>query len=155
MGGFKIAQAGLNRQITALEAQCRQLQARLKALPKRVAVKAVLEEAEIVRLAPEAKHLTDALKMVAYRAETALVRCLTPHSARTEAEGRALIREMLLTRADLRPEADHHRLRVRLHSLANPRSNEALAKVCETLNALEIRYPGTELKLVYEGPGVA
>ena len=155
MGGFKIAQAGLNRQITALEAQCRQLQARLKALPKRVAVKAVLEEAEIVRLAPEAKHLTDALKMVAYRAETALVRCLTPHYARTEEEGRALIREMLLTSADLRPEADHHRLRVRLHSLANPRSNEALAKLCETLNALEIHYPGTDLKLVYEAPGVA
>ncbi|HKD57395.1 MAG TPA: hypothetical protein VKD45_07790, partial [Hyphomicrobiaceae bacterium] len=155
MRGFKIAQAGLNRQITALEAKCRRLQARLKALPKRVAVKEVIEEAEIVQLAPEAKHLTDALKMVAYRAETALVRCLTPHYARTEEEGRALIREMLLTSADLLPEADHHRLRVRLHSLANPRSNEALAKLCETLNALEIRYPGTDLTLVYQGPGVA
>jgi len=155
MRGFKIAQAGLNRQITALEAKCRQLQARLKALPKRVAVKEVIEEAEIVQLAPEAKHLTDTLKMVAYRAETALVRCLTPHYARTEEEGRALIREMLLTSADLLPEADHHRLRVRLHSLANPRSNEALAKLCETLNALEIRYPGTDLKLVYQAPGVA
>jgi len=74
---------------------------------------------------------------------------------RTEEEGRALIREMLLTSADLLPEADNHRLRVRLHSLANPRSNEALAKLCQTLNALEIRYPGTELKLVYQAPGVA
>ena len=155
MRGFKIAQAGLNRQITALEGKCRQLQARLKALPKRVAVKEVVDEAEIVRLAPEAKHLTDTLKMVAYRAETALLRCLTPHYARTEEEGRALIREMLLTSADLLPEADHHRLRVRLHSLANPRSNEALAKLCAALNALQIRYPGTELKLVYEAPGVA
>jgi len=155
MRGFKIAQAGLNRQITALEAKCRQLQARLKALPKRVPLKAVLDEAQIVQLAPEAKHLTDTLKMVAYRAETALVRCLTPHYVRTEEEGRALIREMLLTSADLLPEADNHRLRVRLHSLANPRSNEALAKLCETLNALEIRYPGTDLKLVYQAPGVA
>ena len=118
-------------------------------------VKAVLDEAAIVRLAPEAKHLTDTLKLVAYRAETALVRCLTPHYVRTEEEGRALIREMLLTSADLLPEADNHRLRVRLHSLANPRSNEALAKLCETLNALEIRYPGTDLKLVYQAPGVA
>ena len=155
MRGDKLAQAGLNRQITALETKCRRLQARLKALPKRVPVKAVLEEAEIVQLAPEAKHLSDALKMVAYRAETALVRCLTPHYARTEEEGRALIREMLLTSADLLPETDHHGLRVRLHSLANPRSNEALAKLCETLNALEIRYPGTDLTLVYQGPGVA
>jgi transposase len=155
MRGFKIAQARLNRRISALEAKCRQLQARLKVLPKRVPVKTVLEETEIVQLAPEAKHLSNTLKMVAYRAETALVRCLTPYYARTEEEGRALLREMLLTSADILPEADNHRLGVRLHSLANPRSNEALAKLCETLNALEIRYPGTDLKLVYQAPGVA
>ena len=155
MRGFKIAQAGLNRQITALEKKCRELQARLAALPQRVPVKAILPEAEIVQLSPEAKHLTDTLKMVAYRAETALVRCLTPHYAGTEDEGRALIREMLLTSADILPEVDDHRLRVRLHSLANPRSNEALAKLCEALNALEVRYPGTDLTLVYQAPGVA
>jgi len=155
MRGFKIAQASLNRQITALEAKGRELQARLKTLPKRVPVKAVLAEAEIVQLSPEAKHLTDTLKMVAYRAETALVRCLTPHYARSEEEGRALVREMLLTSADLLPEAHAHRLRVCLHSLANPRSNEALAKLCEALNALEVRYPGTDLQLVYQPPEVA
>jgi len=30
-----------------------------------------------------------------------------------------------------------------------------LAKLCEMLNALELRYPGTDLKLVYQAPGVA
>jgi hypothetical protein len=69
-----------------------------------VPVKAVRDEAEIVTLAPEAKHLTDTIKMVAYRAETALVRGLTPHDARTEDDGRALLREMLLTSADLLPQ---------------------------------------------------
>ena len=118
-------------------------------------VKAVLDEAEIVKLAPEAKHLTDTIKMLAYRAETALVRALTPHYARTEDEGRALIREVLLTSADILPQPDDHRLLVRLHSLANPRSNEALAKLCTTLTALEVRYPGTDLMLVYQAPGDA
>src|SRR5437867_2895936 len=155
MRGFKIAQAGLGRRITALEAKGRTLAARLTALPKRVPVKAVLDEAEIVKLAPEAKHLTDAIKMVAYRAETALVRSLTPHYARTEDEGRALIREMLLTSADILPQPDDHRLVVRLHSLANPRSNAALATLCTTLTALEVRYPGTDLMLVYQAPGDA
>lgn len=46
-------------------------------------------------------------------------------------------------------------LRIRLHALANPRSNQALAHVCATLNALELQYPGTTLTLVYEAPGVA
>jgi transposase len=155
MRGFKIAQADLSRRITALEATCRKLAARLAALPKRVPVNAVLDQAEIVKLAPEAKHLTDTIKMVAYRAETALVRSLTPHYARTEDEGRALIREMLLTSADILPQLADHRLVVRLHSLANPRSNDALANLCETLNALAIHYPGTDLRLVYQAPGVA
>jgi len=155
MRGFKIAQAGLSRRIAALEAKGRRLQARLAALPKRVPVKAVLDEAEIVKLAPEAKHFTDTIKMVAYRAETALVRCLTPHYVRTEDDGRTLIREMLLTSADILPQPEDHRLLVRLHSLANPRSNDALAKLCQTLNALEVRYPGTDLTLVYQAPGVA
>ena len=41
------------------------------------------------------------LDMVAYWAETALGQGLTPHYARTENEGRALICEVLLTSADI------------------------------------------------------
>ena len=114
-----------------------------------------LDEAEIVQLAPEAKHLTDPIKRLAYRAETALVRCLAPHYAKTADEGRALVREMLLSSADLLPHPDTHRLQVRVHTRATPRSNEAVAKLCDTLNALELHYPGTDLTVVYEPPGVA
>jgi hypothetical protein len=155
MRGFKIAQAALGQQISTAQAKCRKLQARLAKLPKRVALKALLDEADIVKLAPEAKHFTNTIKMLAYRAETALVRCLTLNGVRTEDEGRALVREMLLSSADIVPQVQQHRLLVRLHSLANPRHNQALAKLCETLNALEVRYPGTDLTLVYEAPEVA
>ena len=153
MRGFKIAHGDLGQQIRAQARECDGLKARIAALPERVPVKAVLDEGEIVTLAPEAKHLTDTIKMVAYRAETALVRCLAPHYAKTEDEGRALIREMLSASADLVPEGQ--RLRIRVHSLANPRSNQALAHVCATLNALELQYPGTTLTLMYEAPEVA
>jgi transposase-like protein len=155
MRGFKIAHGALGQQIRAQEQACRQLTARIAALPERVPVKAVMDEEEIVKLAPEAKHLTDTIKMVAYRAETGLVRLLAPHYARTEDEGRALIREMLASSADIVPDLATNRLRVRVHALANPRSHEALAKLCDTLNALELQYPGTDLTLAYEGPGVA
>jgi len=155
MRGFKIAQARLSQQISTLETKCRKLQARLAKLPKRVALNTLLEETDIVKLAPEAKHFTDTIKMAAFRAETALVRCLTLNEVRTEDEGRALVREMLLSSADIVPQVQQHRLLVRLHSQANPRSNHALAKLCETLNALEVRYPGTDLTLVYEAPEVA
>jgi transposase len=155
MRGFKIAQARLSRQLRDAEAKCEELRARLAQMPKRVPLNAVLDEAEIVKLAPESKHLTDTIKMLAFRAETALVRCLTLNGVRTEDDGRALVREMLLSSADIVPQAQEQRLLVRVHSLANPRHNKALAKLCETLNSLEIRYPGTDLTLVYEAPQVA
>lgn len=155
MRGFKIAQAALGEQITTAQAKCRKLQARLAQLPQRVPLNVLLDAAEIVKLAPETKHFTDTIKMLAFRAETALVRCLTQNGVRTEDDGRALVREMLLSSADILPQAAEHRLLVRIHSLANPRHNNALAKLCQTLNALEVRYPGTDLMLVYEAPEVA
>jgi hypothetical protein len=155
MRGFKIAQADLSRQLRDAEARCEQLKEHLAACPKRVPLNTLLDEQEIVRLAPEAKHFTDTIKMLAFRAETALVRCLTLNGVPTEDDGRALVREMLLSSADIVPQAQEQRLLVRVHSLASPRHNQALAKLCETLNSLEIRYPGTDLTLVYEAPQVA
>jgi hypothetical protein len=155
MRGFKIAHGALGQRLRAQEHACRELTARIAALPERLPVKAMLDAEEIVKLAPEAKHLTDTIKMVGYRAETGLVRLLAPHYARTEDEGHALIREMLASSADIIPDLAAKRLRVRMHALANPRSNAALAKLCDTLNALDVQYPGTDLTLAYEAPGVA
>lgn len=119
-------------------------------LPKRVPLNSLHDEDAIAKLAPEAKHLTDTVKMLAFRAETALVQCLAGQGVRTVDDGRALIREMLASSADILPQPTDLRLLIRIHAQANPRHNRALANLCEALNALEIRYPGTNLMLVYE-----
>ncbi len=94
--------------------------------------------------------------MLAYRTETALVGLLNDKVyARTEEEGRALVREILRTPADVLPDERAGVLRVRLHGLANPRSNAAVRHLCEALNEADISYPGTALRLRYEAPNVA
>jgi len=152
MRGFKIAHGQLGQTLRALEAQVARLRAGLKGLPARVPIGEVQPPDTVVRLAPEAKLLTDSIKLTAYRAETSLVRLLGPHYARTEEEGRALLREVFTTPADLLPDRAASVLRVRLHTLANPRSNRALAALCEALTATETCFPGTTLRLVYEPP---
>ncbi len=150
--GFKIANGKLGREIRALRKKCLRLKERISALPKRI-VAADAEGPEIVKLDPETKHLTDTIKMLAYRAETALVGLLNDKVyARTEEEGRALVREILRAPADILPDEREGVLRVRLHGLANPRSNAAVKHLCEALNETRIRYPGTRLRLCYE-PG--
>ena len=152
MRGFKIAHGQLAQAIRTLQAKIARLGQRLKRLPARVPIGELQAPETVVRLAPEAKLLTDSVKLTAYRAETALVRFLGPHYARTEEEGRALLRELFTTPADLLPDEAAGALRVRLHTLANPRSNRALAALCEALTATETCFPGTNLRLVYEPP---
>lgn len=153
--GFKIANGKLGREIRALRCKCLRLKERIGALPKRIAA-ADVEGPQIVRLDPETKHLTDTIKMLAYRTETALVGLLNDKVyARTEEEGRALVREILRAPADVLPDEREGVLRVRLHGLANPRSNVAVRRLCEALNETEISYPGTRLRLRYEPLDVA
>ena len=148
--GFKIANGKLGREIRAMRRRCQRMKERISALPKRIAaVKA--EGPPIVKLDPETKHLTDTIKMLAYRTETALVGLLNDDVyARTEAEGRALVREILRAPADILPDERAGVLRVRIHGLANPRSNAAVRHLCEVLTEAGIRYPGTRLRLRYE-----
>jgi hypothetical protein len=40
-------------------------------------------------------------------------------------------------------------LTVRLHTLANPRSNRAIQHLLDHLNAAEFTYPGTNFRLTY------
>ena len=69
-----------------------------------------------MKLDPETKHPTDAIKMVAYRAETTLVGLLDDDVyARREEEGRVLVREILRAPADVLPDKREGVLRVRLH----------------------------------------
>jgi hypothetical protein len=153
--GFKIANGTLGREIRVLRRKCQRLKERISALPERIAA-VDAEGPPIVKLDPETKHLTDTIKMLAYRAETALVGLLNDKVyARTEDEGRALVREILRTPADVLPDEREGVLRVRLHGLANPRSNAAVRHLCAVLNEAEITYPGTQLRLRYELPNDA
>jgi hypothetical protein len=154
MRGFKIAHGKLAQALRTLQAQAARLQTRLRTCPARIPVGERQPPETVVQLAPEVKLLTDSIKCTAYRAETALVQLLAPTYARTEVEGRALLREVFTSPADLLPDEAAGLLRIRLHTLANPRSNRALATLCQALTATETCFPGTNLRLVYEPPVV-
>src|SRR5258706_880068 len=87
MRGFKIAKGKLGLEIRNARQQVMQLEARRDKLPRRVPVQTVTDE-PVVKLAPERKHLTNLIKMVAYQAESDLFRMLAPHYRRVNDEGR-------------------------------------------------------------------
>jgi hypothetical protein len=153
--GFKISHAELGRKINELRATREQLDADLKALPKRVPVHATMDAAPVVKLERERKIITDTLKMVAYRAETQLANLVGPLLPYRDDEARKFMRQVFALPADLLPNYNQGTLVVRLHSMTTPRDNHALATLCGVLNDLAVCYPGTALRLVLEAPQTA
>jgi hypothetical protein len=101
-----------------------------------------------VRLDPETKLITHAIRMAACNAETILARALHGHYARAGDEAYALIREALTASGDITPAGGV--LHVRLDPLSAPRRTRALAALCEKLNTSQTRYPGTTLTMHYQ-----
>jgi transposase len=146
MRGFKIAQGKLSQKIFAAWQRIEQLEKRRATIPKRVPVQIITQEA-IVKLAPERKHLTNLIKMVAYQAESALFRLVASHYRRVEEEGRTLIQSALASAADL--EGTPNELRVTLAAQSSPHRTRAIAGLCEELNQTETTFPGSRLRLRY------
>ncbi len=150
--GFKISHAELGQEIRRLRQTCVQLESEIKALPARVPVREVMDGVPVIRLERERKTITDTLKMVAYRAETQLANLVGPLLPYRDDEARKFIRQVFELPADLLPDYAKRTLVVRLHSMANPRSNRALRALCEMLNDFNVCYPKTNLRLVLEAP---
>ena len=117
--------------------------------PKKVTLDSLPENQRPRQLAPLGKMLTDTVKMIAYRAETALVGLVRPHLAKEE-EARALVRELLVSSADLQPDEENNTLTIRIHRMACPAHDKAIAALLAELNQLAFHHPQTHARLIYE-----
>ena len=106
------------------------------------------------RLAPSRMQLVDTVKMIAYRAETAMTSVVREALARGD-DARSLLRDLFRSATDLVPDLEQQLLRVEVHPMSNPRSNRAIAHVLHVLNESDFTYPGTSLRLVYSLAGTA
>jgi len=146
MRGFKIAQGKLGQKIWSAWQRVLQLQQRRTAVPRRVPVQSLTEE-PVVKLAPERKHLTNVLKIVAYQAESDLLRLVAPHYRRVDDEGRTLLQSALASAADL--DVTQTELRVTLAPQSSPHRTRAIAALCDELNRTNTCFPGSPLRLQY------
>ena len=112
-------------------------------------VKDLPPEHRFTQLHSASKHFIDTIKMVAYRAETAMVHVLRDVLSRHD-DARALLRALYCNEADLLPDYQAGTLTVRLHHLATHSSDDAIRHLCSELTATETIFPETNLRLIYE-----
>jgi hypothetical protein len=145
-------QAELVEAIEQFEKELTDINDQLKTMPSHLKWDELPATEKFQRLAPSRKRLVDTVKMIAYRAETAMASIVREELARTD-DARSLLRDLFRSEADLLPDVEQHRLHVQVHPMSNPRSNRAIAHLLDHLNAAELTYPGTSLQLVYSIAG--
>jgi prepilin-type processing-associated H-X9-DG protein len=145
---FEQKKAALQEQIEALTKELEDLKAQRKAVKHHITMAELPEEERFKQLSTQSKHLIDTIKMVAYRAETAMVQ-IAREKMRREDDARSLLRSLYRTEADLLPDENAGTLTVRVHHQANRCNDEVIRHLCTELNQTETVFPGTQLRLVY------
>ena len=149
METFTQKKAALKEEVDSLQLKLIELKATRKATDRHIPVKDLPQDQRFTQLSTHSKHLVDAIKMLAYRAETAMANILRESLTRAD-EARTLLRSIYTTEADLLPDYQNKTLTVRLHHLAQQRADQSVALLCAELNQTETVFPGTDLRMIFE-----
>jgi hypothetical protein len=112
--------------IEQFERELTDINDQLKTTPGHLEWDKLPEGEKFRRLAPSRKQLIDTVKIIAYRAETALALIVREEMARPD-DARNLLRDLIRSEADLSPDWDKGVLHVHVHPMSNARANRAIA----------------------------
>jgi hypothetical protein len=151
---FLKKKAALQAEIQDLQTQREACKQQRAATEHHVPLGQVPEAERFDHLSSGSKDLVDTIKLVAYRAETAMAQVLREVLPKgRQGEERRLLQSLYASEADLIPDTQAGTLTVRLHYPANPMLGQAVAHLCEELTATETVFPTTQLRLVYQVAG--
>jgi len=136
------------------EHELQELKSQIKATDKHISWSQLEQSEKFLRLLPGKKRLMDTIRMIAYRAETAMVHLITGPTVNTS-QARRLLQDLFLTEADILPDRENKQLIIRVHNSSRLAANKSLAQLFEHLNQAKINYPGTDLRLVYQLGGIS
>lgn len=107
------------------------------------------EEQKFTNAVNERKHFLDTIKLIAYRAETAMCNRVKKKMGHPD-EARKLIRQVYESSADISPDYTNKKLIVSLHHLSHWKDDKVIEDLCEELNQTETKFPGTDLTIFYK-----
>lgn len=134
--------------IQAVQTELQRLRTERKQTPRKVTIDSLPEAQRPTQLLPLNKMLADTVKMIAYRAETAIVALLRRYLNK-EDEARALARELFVSSADIEPDDFGKTLTIKIHRMASPVHDKAIAALLNELTNQEFCHPETGAKMIY------
>ena len=121
---------------------------KLKKTPKHITWEELEDDDKFFHLLPGRKRLMDTVKMISYRAETAMGKILKSPTV-DMAGARRLLQDLYVTEADILPNPEKNQLVVRVHNASRPAANTVLNRLFVELNSAKVCYPGTDMRMNY------
>lgn len=122
-GDRQAKRQSFREEIRKLQQRIDDLAKRRRKLATRIKVRDLPADSRL-RLETQRKILTDTVKLVAYRVESALLTAIRPHYSHAEQEGRQLVQEMLQASGDL--DVQDNTVTVILEPLSSPHRTRVL-----------------------------
>jgi hypothetical protein len=148
--GWMKKQLEMIEEIELVEQRLKGLLNKRKQIPYKISLGKMPESIRYNRLNGESKALQNIVKMICYRAETALAAQLRPYYMRANHEIRALIKSIIHTPINMEVDLKNDLLIITLHTLSNQRCNYAVNKICDKVNQTNTIYPSTNLRLFFK-----
>ena len=140
--------AEILQNIELYQCELKAIKQKKKEIPQRIPISEAEPENGILTAINEHKQLMDTIKVIGYRAETALVNQIRPLMRKPE-EARSLIRNIYQSNADFVVDKQNNRLCVRLHHSNLAAVDNIIRELCKVLNETETVVPVSKLKLFF------
>jgi len=142
----------LLEEIVQLKHELEQIKLSLKQVDKHIPFEKLDEKDRFQRPLLKRKRLMDTVRMIAYRAETAM--CAIIQSPTIDlSDARRIMQDLFNAHADLHPVQDEKRLEVIVHRSARPAVDLVMQNLFDQLNETETQFPGTQLTMRFQLAG--
>ena len=139
----------LKEDIEQKETEIKQIKLQKKSIPRKIKYSELPENEKFDNVINQRKHFLDTIKLIAYRAETALSNMAKEYMLHKD-ESRLLLKQIYKTDANLIVDNENQRLIVEIHRLAHWKDDIVLEKLCTAMNDTETKFPDSNLTLYYK-----
>ena len=139
----------LKEEIEQKEAEIELIKLQKKSVPRKITYSDLPENEKFDNVINQRKHFLDTIKLIAYRAETALSNMAKEHMSHKD-ESRLLLKQIYKTDANLIIDDKNQKLIVEIHRLAHWKDDIVLEELCTAMNQTETKFPDSNLTLNYK-----
>jgi len=151
MEKFLAKKQRLQQEIQDYQEEINKVKTQIKQTPRKISFGQLPDNLKFDNVINKRKHLLDTIKIIAYRAETALANTVKQHlNVHHKDEARMLLKQIYKTDADMVVDEKAQTLTVIIHPLSHFKDDKILEKLCQQLNETETVFPDTNLTLIYK-----